>query len=123
MCIDKSSLWSALLRNISAPGAVGGLSGHNNPPPFIMIESLIESTLDALLEPANRKNGIRQSILDFMKPAFEDKSDYKTVLADPSSEDSEELIYDNLETYLTGEPDRIEALQDILDRQDGWEEE
>ncbi|WP_116127077.1 hypothetical protein [Lewinella sp. IMCC34183] len=88
-----------------------------------MVESLIESTLDALLEPANRKNGVRQAILDFMKPAFEDKSEYKTVVADPSSEDSEELIYDNLEEYLTGEPDRIEQLEGILDRQDGWEEE
>ena len=84
-----------------------------------MVEALIESTLDALLEPANRRNGITDALLKFMKPAFDSDAEYKAVVADPSSEESEELVYDRLEDYLTGEPDRIEALEDILDRQDG----
>ncbi len=88
-----------------------------------MIESLINSTLDALLESENRKNGIQQALFQFMQPAFFDAKEFKSVKADPSSEDSEELIYERLEDYLTGEPDRIEELQSILDRQDGLDEE
>ena len=88
-----------------------------------MIESLINSTLDALLETENRKNGIQQAIFQFMQPAFSNPKEFKAVKADPSSEDSEELIYERLEDYLTGEPDRIEELQEILDRQDGLDEE
>ena len=40
-----------------------------------MIESLINSTLDALLESDNRKNGIQQAIFQFMQPAFFDAKD------------------------------------------------
>ncbi len=84
-----------------------------------MVEALIHSTIDALSQPTNQKNGVSKAILDFLKPAFADEEEYQEVTKDPTSDDNEELIHERLDDYLTGKPNRIEALEDILDRQDG----
>ncbi|MBB4078675.1 hypothetical protein GGR28_001288 [Lewinella aquimaris] len=84
-----------------------------------MVETLIHSTLNALAQPANRKNGIQKAILEFLRPAFSDEEEYATISADPTDEEAVDLIHERLDDYLTGEPDRIEKLEDILDRQDG----
>ncbi|THH40319.1 hypothetical protein [Neolewinella litorea] len=84
-----------------------------------MVEALINSTLDALAQPANRKNGIAEAVLNFLRPAFSDEEEFEEVKADPSSDESDERVRERLDDYLTGHPDRIEKLEDILDRQDG----
>ena len=82
-----------------------------------MVEALIHSTIDALSQPTNRKNGVVKAILDFLKPAFDDEEEYEEVKKNPTSDAHEELIHERLDDYLTGKPDRISKLEDILDRQ------
>ena len=84
-----------------------------------MVEALIHSTLDALAQPANKKNGIRKAVLDFLKPAFKDTEEYQQVQDDPTDPEATDLVHERLDDYLTGQPDRIQELEDILDRQGG----
>lgn len=83
-----------------------------------MVESLINATVAALRKPENATNGINDAIFEFLKPAMEPRE--LTSLrdkSDPSTTD--QLLHGVLDDYLTGEPDLIEELTDILDRQDG----
>ncbi len=84
-----------------------------------MVEALIHSTLDALAQPANKKNGIRQAVLDFLKPAFDDEEEFQQVSDDPTDEESTDLVHERLDDYLTGHPERIQKLETLLDRQGG----
>ncbi|NJB87706.1 hypothetical protein GGR26_003490 [Lewinella marina] len=84
-----------------------------------MVEALINSTLDALAQPTNQKNGVSDAILKFIQPAFSDADEFQDVKQNPTSDDSDTLLRERLDDFLTGNPDRIEQLEDILDRQDG----
>ncbi|PPK88698.1 hypothetical protein CLV84_1668 [Neolewinella xylanilytica] len=83
-----------------------------------MVEALIHSTVTALRQPENEKNGIRKSILEYIHPAFTDDERQETV-DNLHSESAETLLEERLAPWLTGNPDRIEQLEDILGRQDG----
>ncbi|WP_420459545.1 hypothetical protein [Neolewinella sp.] len=85
-----------------------------------MVEALINATVASLRRPENRENGITSAILKFLQPAFaEHKEEFEQLRADPGDADSSRLVHLRLDGYLTGEPDRIEELEDILDREDG----
>ncbi len=85
-----------------------------------MVEALINATVASLRRPENRENGITAAILQFLQPAFaEHKKEFARLEGDPTSADSSRLVHTRLDDYLTGEPDRIEELEDILDREDG----
>ena len=84
-----------------------------------MVEGLINSTITALQTPANQSNGITAALADFVRLALPDEDDRQTLQNDPAGAETETLLREHLEDYLTGEPDRIEALEDILERQDG----
>ncbi|WP_116106604.1 hypothetical protein [Lewinella sp. IMCC34191] len=84
-----------------------------------MVDALIHSTLDALRRPENEKNGIRKAILDYIRPAFDDADQRKRTESDLPSEEAETTLSQQLDPWLTGNPDRIEQLEDILGRQDG----
>ena len=85
-----------------------------------MVEALINATVASLRRPANRDNGITAAIFKFLKPAFaEHQQEFARLEADPTTAESSRLVHARLDDYLTGEPDRIEELEDILDREDG----
>ena len=83
-----------------------------------MVESLINATVAALRKPENATNGINDAIFKFLKPAM-DPSDFASLRNKTTPSDTDRLLHEVLDDYLTGEPDLIEELTDILDRQDG----
>ncbi len=84
-----------------------------------MVEALIHSTVEALRKPENEKNGIRKAILAYIGPSFENDEERQKTVDRLETEDAETTLEERLEPWLTGHPDRIEELEDILDRQDG----
>ena len=69
------------------------------------------------------ENGITAAILNFLEPAFPSADEFAQLRADPGGETTSRLLHQHLDNYLTGEPDLIEELEDILDREDGMVEE
>ena len=84
-----------------------------------MVEALIHSTLQALRRTENEGNGIRKDILEHIRPAFSDDGQRRRFEKDLNAEFAETTLEERLDPWLTGHPDRIEQLEDILDRQDG----
>ena len=84
-----------------------------------MVEALIHSTLQALRRSENENNGIRKAILEHIHPAFADDGQRRRFEKDLHAEFAETTLEDRLDAWLTGHPDRIEQLEDILDRQEG----
>ncbi|MGB3799914.1 MAG: hypothetical protein WA952_08850 [Lewinella sp.] len=84
-----------------------------------MVKALIHSTVEALRRPDNKKNGIREAILKFIGPAFDDDEQRQETEDDLNAESAETTLQQQLDPWLTGNPDRIEQLEDILGRQDG----